>query len=911
MTRAGKARGDSPTIAWRSGWRRLTRLWRFETAANVDDELRFHFEQKVAEFVEGGMSEADARARADEEFGDVATVRESLKQIDERVAQKQRRAEWWESFVQDVRYVLRSLRRSPMFTATVVVTLALGLGANAAIFSLLDRLYVQKPAGAHNAVMLQRVHQFMPNNGRSFTRQGFSFPEIRELRRVAPEGFRFAAYRRAKVRLGRAVDAPEVNAAFVEGDYFGVSGVRVLAGRLFSAAESRIEGLSMVAVISESVWRRHFNREADIIGRDLDLGGHRHVIVGVVADNFRGLDLDVVDVWAPLNTDGVLNGRDPAWFEKTSNNGFSTIAYVPGVPQATLFNARATEALRKVRIGRDTLTQTFLSPLIAARGGEVFGKELAISTRLAGVALVILLIACANVINLMLSRAATRQREVAVRLALGISRRRLFSQLLLESGVLALLSAMVALAVAYVATGTLRTLLLPDVQWGAGVIDNRATLFTIALALVAGFGAGLVPALQSSRPNLSNALKTSVRDGGHRKNALRSTLLVMQAALSVVLIVGAGVFVRSLRGVEAVDTGFKPQGLLYATIRYNRELGSRYEEITRRLPDAADRVRRVAGVELVAMSSLTPMSDLGFTSLHLPDRDSLPKGPGSRERFFDAVSPEFFTAVGMPLLKGRAFAESDRFGTELVAIVDRNMADDFWPGKDPLTQCIIVGKRDTPCRRVVGVVAPSHWGAIIEDPSQHFYVPLAQAGDEGKPAVIVVRTAPKDAGKVGAVVQRELVAEFGDWSRPRIQSMAEILEPDLRPWRVGAQLFTAAGLLALLVAAVGVYSSISYTISQRTQEMGVRVALGANSSSIMRLVIRESVGVVAIGVTAGLLAALALGKVVASMLFETSPRDPMVLGGATLTLLIVALIASAIPAWRASRVDPLTSLRAE
>jgi hypothetical protein len=312
---------------WTEGWRRLTRVRRASTAANIDDELRFHFEQKVEEFVAAEASPADARCRAEEEFGDVERVRASLNVIDDRVAKKQRRAEWWEGALQDLRYVFRTLRRSPAFTATVVVTL--GLGANGALFSLLDRLYVQAPSGIVDAPHLQRVYQFMPNNGRPFTRAGLSYPEIRALREVAPVGIRLAGYEAGRVRLGRAPDAPEVGVAYVEGDYFGVAGAQPGRGRFFAPDESRIEGQAMVAVISHALWLRQFNGHVDVIGRELDLGSHRHVIVGVARDAFHGLDLGGTDVWVPLSTYGTLRGRDPAWFETTDFNGIRVVARVP------------------------------------------------------------------------------------------------------------------------------------------------------------------------------------------------------------------------------------------------------------------------------------------------------------------------------------------------------------------------------------------------------------------------------------------------------------------------------------------------------------------------------------------------------------------------------------------------------
>ena len=896
-------------MRWQDGWNRFWRLWRSDSAANVDDELRFHFEQKVEEFVAEGMSREDAKKRSEEEFGDVGSVRDSLNAIDQRIQKKQRRAEWWESVAQDLKYVSRSLRRSPMFTATVVVTLALGLGANAALFSLLDRLYVQTPAGVPDAEHLRRVYQFMPNKGHPFTRSGLSYPEIRALREIAPKGVEFAGYRQSQLRLGRDVNGPAIGTTFVEGDYFGLARVRPKLGRFFALEERRISGLDLTAVISHSLWMRQFNGDRSIVGREIDLGSHRHVVIGVAPEDFRGVDLDVADVWVPLNTLGTLKERNPNWFDNTNFNGIKVLARVADEPSVHLFDARATEALHHVRLGQDsTTTRTYMASIIEARGGDSFKNELAMSTRLAGVTAVILLIACANVVNLLLARAASRQREIAVRLALGVSRRRLVSQLMIESGVLAVISSLIAVFVAYAAATTLRTLLLPGVHWGEGVINSRVALFTVALASITGFAAGLAPAMQSSRADLSHALKSGVRDGGQRRAKLRTTLLITQVALSIILLIGAGVFVRSLRSVEAIDTGFDANRLLYASVSYDRELQNRGKEIAARFPEAVARIKGIPGVEKVAVASNIPMYGFSFDDLFLPGRDSLPSG---KSRFLSFVSPEYFETVGTRLLRGRVFTDVDAMGSEPVTVIDENLAKDLWPDDDALTKCLIVGKRGNPCRRVVGVVAPSHFSHVIEEPSSHYYLPIEQSENRGSAGVVIIRTATGRGAKVGAVAVRELSQMFGDWSRPSTQTMDEIQARDMRPWRVGAALFTAAGLLALLVAAVGVYSSIAYTISQRTQEMGIRVALGASANSIMRLVVGEGARVVAIGVGIGLLGALALGSLVASLLYQTSPRDPFVMVISAMTLLVVAVIACSIPAWRAARVDPLAAMRAE
>lgn len=899
-------------MQWKRGWMRLTRVWRSEAAVNVDAELQFHFEQKVAEFKALGLSSADAEQRAHEEFGDLNLVRESLQSIDERVAKRARRAEWWESIAQDLKYVVRSLRRSPIFTATVVVTMALGLGANAAIFSVLDRLYVQPPAGVYAPHQLRRLQQTAINRNEPYVRNGFTFGEVRAFREAATAQVPAVIYRSEKVRNGRDINSPEIVGTYVEGDYFRLAGVRMALGRAFDSTEYRITGAAGVAVISYQLWQRQFAGDSSVIGKEIDLATHRHVIVGVAPDKFRGFDLKPSDIWVPLNTYGSTIGRAADWYENKSFNGLNVAVRIPGEVEAAFINARATLAMRDpaVRLINDSLSTTSLSSIIDGRGAKAYGKEVAISTRLAGVAAVILLIACANIVNLLLARAQHRQREIAVRLALGVSRMRLLSQLMIESAVLSLMAASVALAIAFGGATMLRKLLLPDVQWTEGAINPRVAVFTAILAIVAGFLAGLVPALQATRPDLSNAMKGSVREGGMRRSRLRSALLVTQAALSVVLLVGAGVFVRSLRSVESVDTGFDISQLTYASIQYDRDGGSRGKEIDAGLSSVAERLRQLPGVEAVALSFMIPMNGFSMAELFLPGRDSLPPS-GTVGRFLSYVSPEYFKATGLRVLRGRDFTSSDVPGRELVMAMNEDMAKNLWPGEDPLTKCVILTERTAPCRRVVAIVASAHFGSVIEEPQMMYYVPLAQAAD-GRPAgALVVRAAPGKSSQVAAQIRPALQQVFGSWAKPRVVTMEELIAPQMRPWRTGASLFTAAGVLALLVAAVGVYSSVAYTISQRTREMGVRVALGASSRSIVRLVVGEGLRVIAIGVALGTVASLGLGSIVSALLYNTSPRDPFVLTASIATLLFVTVAACSIPAWRASRTDPLAALRTE
>ncbi|MBC8090151.1 MAG: ABC transporter permease [Phycisphaerae bacterium] len=912
MARLNEGRDNPRPTIWKQGWRKLTRLWRSDTTLNVDDELRFHFEQKVAEFVGQGMSEGEARLRADEEFGDVASVRESLRQIDDRVALKHRRAEWWESVAQDLRYVVRSLSRKPLFALTVIGTLALGVGANAAIFSVLDRLYLQPPPAVRDANLATRLyHRFTQRSGFT-TRRQFAHAEVRAVRERAPGGVTVASYSVGKPRLGRDGASPEVSAAYVEGDYFNVASVRPVLGRFFRPDEYRIEGTALVAVISHGVWQRHFDADPDIVGKFIDLGAHRHEIVGVAEPAFQGFDLDVQDVWVPMNTTGNLKARPADWFEGRNSLGNNIVARYPDEPTAKLFETRAAEGIRAIGIVLDTAAITLRGSLTGTLDSQGQSGELAISTRLGGVAFVILLIACANVINLLLSRSSEREREIAVRLALGVSRRRLIGQLLMESVVLALISGAVAVFIAHAGGSALRGILLPDIAWGTPILNARLVALTIVGAVSVGFVVGLIPALQFSRPNLSDALKAG-RGRGTARHWLRSGSLVAQTGLSVLLLAAAGMFVSSMQSVEMIDVGFDVDRLMFARVEHDREIENHSQEVVQGMPALADRLRRTPGVESVALAAGIPMYGFSMDDLFLPGRDSLPSSNGA-ERTMSAVDPGYFRTVGIQIVRGRDFSTGDRNGGEPVAAVSELLARNLWPNEDALTKCIIVAKRTNACRRVVAIVSGTHFNEVIEEGAMQFYLPLAQAAPQYTPQVVAVRlndAGMSNPGRVRAQLESQIRAEFAAWARPRIRPMPEILERQLRPWRMGAALFGAAGILALLVAAVGVYSSIAYTMAQRTREIGVRVALGARMDQIIRLVVGEGVRIVAVGAALGIVGVLMLGKLVSAMLYETSPRDPVVLVASTLTLLLVAVVACAIPAWRAGRVDPLTALRAE
>jgi putative ABC transport system permease protein len=902
----------------RPGIRRLFRLAfhrREDAERDVDDEIRLHLDLRTEELIGTGLSRDIARVEAEHRFASSDEARRLLYATATHRETHMRKREIVESFVLDLRYLVRSLRRSPTFVVSAVLTLALGLGANAALFAILDRMFLQAPAGVSEPGQLRRVyHSYVNSQGVRQTIANFSPPEFRALAAAAPAGMSVTGFTtRAQVHLGRDDSAPQGVVTYILGDYFGTLGVRPMAGRSFDPDERRAEVFAPVAVISDEFARARHGSEQNAIGKAFDMGSHRYTIIGVAPPGFRGTDLYAADAWVPMNTMGMWTDRDMQWYERKGTLMIRTIARASDPAAFPAFQPVAASAIRSAAMRPDTLSGAVFGPIQEALAPGFNRSEQAIATRLAVVALTILLIACANVANLLLSRALQRRREIGVRLALGVSRARLVRQLLTESLVLAVISLAAALAVAVWTATALRHALLPDVQWGAPAIGWRAIAFAAATAVLAGLAAGLVPALHASRPDVTRVLKGGARGGGLPRSRVRSVLLVSQLAMSCVLLAGAGLFVRSLQQVESVDTGYDQQQIIFASLRSDPELGKRSTELDALLKEAAGRIEQLPGVEHVAYTENVPMYGFSFVNNFLPDRDSVPLLDGSGP-IVSFLSPGFFATMGMRLIAGRDFDANDRTGAELVLLVNAAMAKNIWPGESAVGKCLILHKRENPCRRIVGVVSNAHFGRIIERPSMQFYVPLAQEGDEGRTGragALEVRAAPGRAAAVTPQVRRILASMGWAGSTPWTRTLAEQLAPELRPWRLGAALFTAAGFLALLVAAVGVYGTIAYTFSQRTHEIGVRIALGAQGANIIALVLRSCVTVGVVGVVIGTAVSLGAGRFAAPLLYQTSPRNPVVLGGVAIVLLAVAVLAGLVPALRAKRVDPNEALRAD
>lgn len=786
---------------------------------------------------------------------------------------------WFSAFdvlVQDARHAWRSIARTPGFAIMIVATLALGVGVNTATFSFLDRLFLRPPAGLDEPTSLRRLWITRYRRAESFTYQGLNYPSYVALKEAAV-GAELALFNTDNtLRIGRDRNTPPVHAVYATSNYFKIVGVRPAAGRFFALDEDVMGAGANVAVVSHVFWKTRLGGDPGIVGKTVTLGRIPYTVVGVLPPGFVGLDVQPADIWIPLAAFPVPLRQGKPWYQTPSTYGSRVVMRVKPGFDDDAFAARATVVMRRVEQelrpdGPDVRISLVTGPIIEARGPGEAGQETAIATRLGGVAIIVLLIACANVVNLLLARAVHRRREIAVRLALGVSRSRLVRLLTTESVLLALLAAGAAILTAWWSGGLLRSLLLPDIEWIDSAIDGRVVLFGLSVSIVAGLVAGVIPAIQASNPQLTVALKSGAREGGVQYSRLRSALVIAQAAFSVVLLVGATLFVRTLQNVQSIDIGFDVERTVMAEVRF--EDGEELPDavISAAMQEIASRMENRPGVERVGRTYISPMRGYSVQAF-FTGNDSLGSVVSSAfGPLFSAVSPGFFDASGLRVIRGRTFGGGEYGVAANEVILNEAAAPALYPGRDPLGQCVRFAKRDNPCHTVVGIVENSNTMALIEGKKGNFFVPLgSDAAKDRLGTAIVLRVRPDAMASVRTDLQREIRRAF-PLGYATVMSMNENLSDDYRPWRMGATLFGAFGMLALLVALVGIYSTVSYTVGQRTHEFGVRIALGARMRDVVNQVLGEGLRVVAIGVAAGILLALAAGRLVRALLFASSP----------------------------------------
>ncbi len=799
---------------------------------------------------------------------------------------------------QDLRLALRSLRRSPGLSLAAALTLALGIGANTAMFGVIDALFFRPPAHVTDPSRVVRISA-SPGSVRTWPRYAAFRDHAKTMAVAAYMGPRPASF-------GQGQSARSIPTTLVTADFFPLLGVQPKLGRTFAIDEDRPGNAADVAIVSEEFWRHEFDGAPAALGKTILVGQRTYTIIGVMPARFNGIDLGRTDIWLPMSAAApgmlwkdVLSCEACSWLEPIGR-------LAPGITPA----AAATEAtalFRGHKVQRiDTATTVTMGGINQVRGVDG-ARGVRLSTWLAAACAIVLLIACVNVANLLLARAARRQREMAVRMALGSRRSQLVRQLYLESALLAGLGGAGALLTALWTGPLLRTLLLPN---AAPIpLDFRVLAFTTGVVGLTVLLAGLAPALYTTSPDLTSALKTGAREGNVSRSMIQPVLLVGQIALTVVLLAGAGLFVRSLGNVRALRLGFDPDQVLIATPHLDGVRPTR-DEINAELVQMQQRVRAVPGVTSTSLSIGVPFRYNIGTAFTGPGVDSMPDMDGP---YLHAVAPQYFATLGTRLLRGRNFTEADGPGARRVLVVSDTFARLVWPGRDPIGQCLSIGPRTAPCREVVGVVENGRQNRVTDVSAQTF-VPLTQADDPSLASMpytsLLIRTTDHAADLLGAV-QKAVQGTAPDLPFVLIEPISSIVGEQIRPWQIGATLFALFGGLALLLGAVGVYGVLSYAMSQRTHELGVRSALGAGRRHLLRLVMGRGLRVAVIGVVLGAGGALLAGRAVASLVYGISPYDPVVLGLVALILLTVSAGASFVPAWRATRIDPMEALREE
>ncbi len=903
-------------LSW-PGVRRAFRLGRAaDVEREVEDELGHHFELEVQELVRRGLPPEEARREAERRFGDVAATRRRLVALDRERAAGERRADWWAALLQDLRYAARGVRLRPGFALALVLTLGLGIGANATMFGIVDRLLLKPPAYLADAGRVHRVWF-----GRS-TSEGPWFGPHTSYRRyldLASDSVHFdvvASVVDPSVAVGRGTDVQEMHILGVTASYWRLFAMRPVTGRFFTEPENQEPTGTPVAVLGYDYWRSAYAGRADAVGKTLRVGQRDYTIIGVAPAGFMGTTMGNVAAILPITAalfeamgrPETLRSYGLTWPEIVvrRREGVS----VSAATAALTLDFQRSYAQQLTEMPGGLPVAEFRPRAVAASvlqdAGPGGSGEASVSLWLMGVAAVVLIIACANVGNLLLARAFGRRREIAVRLALGISRGRLFAQLLTESVLLALLGGAAGLAIAQWGGGVLRAALIPDVDWSSMLADPRVLGFGAAAALAAGLLAGLAPAWHAGRSDVASSLKAGVHEGTYHRSRTRTALLVVQGALSVVLLVGAGLFVRSFDKVRGVRLGYDADRLLWVhpvmrSVKLDTMPASQLRD---RLVAAA---LRVPGVEASARAGSVPLQGGWWWNVVVPGLDTAYTNHIGM-MLLQPASPDYFRAMGTRLLRGRGFTEADEATSPLVVVLSQALATALWKDADPIGRCVKIDTDTAPCRSVVGVAENIVDNDFGSDGELTYYVPSTQWHPEGG-GVFVRTRGPSDryAEAVRLALQRRMPGDAYVAVRP----MAELVGARTRQWDLGATMFTIFGVLALVVAAVGLYSVTAYGVAQRTHELGVRVALGAEARDLVRMVLGEGLRLSAVALVLGLGAALLAGRFVAPLLFETSPRDPLVLAAVAALICVTAVAASAVPAMRASRVAPNIALRDE
>jgi predicted permease len=884
----------------------LDRLFRKEkTEKQLDSELRFHLEQQVADYVKAGMSPEQARRRAQMEFGGLEGVKEECRES--------RRVQIIDTLIQDVRYGMRMMRKSPGFTIVAVLTLTLGIGANTAIFSVVSGVLLN-PLPYPHPDQLVTLHESKPN----FERGSVSYPNFRDWQKDNHTFSGMAIYRNYAFSLTGRGDAEQVQSQLISSDFFQLLGVTPVIGRLFAQGEDEI-GAAPTVLISAGLWERKFGSAPDALGKSLTLDSRDYTIVGVIPASF---DLSVgvfsaSDVYVPIG-----QWSNPLVNHRSAGLGIHGIGRLkPGI------------RMEQARADMDTLTRNLaaaypednkgISASLVPLRAQIVGDVQPFLIVLFAAVGFVLLIACVNVANLLLARSNRRTREFAVRIALGASKARVMRQLLTESVLLAFAGGALGLGVA--AWGTramLKTFPATLPRAGEIGINARVLIFSVLVSVLSGILFGLIPALKTSRPDVLARMKEGSQMGRTRHRA-QNIFVVTELAMALVLLAGAGLMIRSLTRLWSVDPGFDPHNVLTFGISLPPSMAKASpDQIRAAFRALDDKFASIPEAEATAFSwGAFPMQG-DDEDVFWMDGQPKPASPNDMNWTLSyVVGPAYLKAMRIPLLRGRFLDDHDTEHEPLVAVVDDVFAEKFFPGKDPLAARINLDDHIGHAlpTQIVGIVKHvKQWGLDSDDKQAlraQIYRPFMQLPDQamalspsGTSVVMRSRTAtPGLFDSIRSVLHR-MNSEYVVYGA---QMVDETISSSLSARRYSMILLGAFAVLALVLSSVGIYGVISYVVGQRTHEIGIRMALGARRIHVLRLVLGQGSRLIAVGITVGVAAALALTRLMANLLFGVSATDPLTFLCVVALLMMVALLACGVPARRAMRVDPMRALRYE
>ena len=858
------------------------------------EEWQFHVEQRTEENIRRGMAPEEARRNAQLHFGNSGYIQD--------LSWDQRGGGLLETLRQDLRFGYRQLRKSPGFTGVALLSLALGIGANAVIFSLISTVLL-RPLPITHPEQVFAVHQIKQRSAGAQSMSYLNYKDVRDRNKVLSG---MAVYRFAPSSVSHNGTNERIWGYLVSGNYFDVLGVRPLLGRMFTAEEDRARGAHPLMVLSYGCWQRRFAADPAVVGNSILVNGHSFTVIGVTRPEFSGTEsIFAPEFWAPSMMQPWIEPENDGLDSRGDGQWFALGRLRPGVSAAQAqaqLNTVAQQLAKEYPDNDEGMGFILTPPGLVIPG--LRNAVIAFSGALMLTVALVLLLACTNLACLLLARAALRRREIAVRMAIGATRGRLTRQLLTESVLLSVTGGALGLALGFFLMRLVRAA-IPHTDFGLVLdlrLDWRVVCFVAPLAVLAGIGFGLIPALQASRPDVVSTLQENAT-GSRRRAWLRSALVTMQLALSLVLLISAGLTVRSLQHAEELGPGFNPEHavILSMDVGLQGYDESKGENFYRQL---VENVRALPGVESAALANTLPLSlDVSTTGV-FPEGQPRPLAGDMPEAIYKNVGSNYFATMGTPLVAGRDFSESDKAGVPNVAIINETLAQRFWPGQDA------VGKRfhhfNDELVEVVGVARNGIYQNYGETPKLVVFFPLAQRYSSA--GVLIVRTMADPRSAIAAV--RSEVQKL-DPHLPvyDAKTLAEHLDVPLFPLHAAAAAVGSFGVLALVLAAIGIYGVMAYSVSQRTQEIGIRMALGARPIDVWRLVLRHGITITIAGLVIGLICALGVSRVVVNLLYGVSATDRTTFILISILLSIVAMAACIIPAWRATRVDPVIAIK--